>query len=127
MLKLHSLLRKGESIALIHIRTGKTGLAHCLYTLHVPEYESPWCECGEGKETPRYIIISCELESSRRQVLTESTGRALSFLCLSSDLKWARITTRWFIRTGRIAQFTLAVRLYNKEEEEERVYKGEGG
>ena len=73
------------------------------------------------------MIISCELESSRRQVLTESTGRALSFLCLSLVLKWVRITTKWFIYTGRIAQFTLAVRLYNKEEEEERVYKGEVG
>ena len=127
MLKLHSLLRKGESIALIHIRTGKTGLAYCLYTLRVPEYESPWCECGEGKETPRHVIISYELESSRRQVLIKSTGRALSFLCLSSDPKWARITARWFIRTSRIAQFTLAVRLYNEEEEEERVYEGEVG
>ena len=58
-------------------------------------------------------------------MLIKSTGRALSFLCLSSVLKWARITTRWFIRTNRIAQFTLAVRLYNKEEEEERVYEGE--
>ena len=73
------------------------------------------------------MIISCELESSRRQVLIESIRRALSFLCLSSVPKWARITTRWFIRTSRIAQFTLAVRLYNKEEEEERVYKGEVG
>ena len=59
-------------------------------------------------------------------MLTKSIRRALSFLCLSSVLKWVRITTRWFIYTGRIAQFTLAVRLYNKEEEE-RASGGEGG
>jgi hypothetical protein len=120
VLKLHINLRKAESTALIQIRTGRTGLAACLYILHVPDIDSPWCRCGGGKETPRHLIVICELEEDRRSRLGSSQGRALSFLQLTTDPKLVGVTARWFMRSGRVAQFALAVKLHDKEDREER-------
>ena len=59
-------------------------------------------------------------------MLIKTERKALSFLYLLSVLKWARITIKWFIYTGRIAQFTLIVRLYSEEDKEVRVRESKG-
>jgi hypothetical protein len=69
VLKLHNGLRKAESAVLIQIRTGRTRLAFFLYKVGVPEYISGQCLYGEGRETPRHVIIDCPLEDERRPYL----------------------------------------------------------
>jgi hypothetical protein len=120
VLKLHINLRKAESSALIQIRTGRTGLAACLYILHVPDVDSPWCRCGRGKETPRHLIVICELEEDRRGGIANGQGNTLSFLQLTTDPKLVGATARWYMRSGRIAQFALAIKLHDEEDKEDR-------
>jgi hypothetical protein len=62
----------------------------------------------------------CELEEARRGGISDGQGRTLSFLQLTTDPKLVGATARWFIRSGRIAQFALAVKLHDREDREER-------
>lgn len=104
ILKLHSKLRKAESTILIHMRTGRTGLAHFLHKAKVPGWDSGVCECGQALETPRHVLLYCPRERERR---TEFGERA-DFVRLLDTPEGAGIASRWMIQSGRLRQFQVA-------------------
>lgn len=63
---LHQNLREAESSALVQFRTDRTGLASFLHRIGVPEFQSPFCPCGqEEEETPYHVLRHCPLEEDR--------------------------------------------------------------
>ena len=93
VLKLHSNLRKAESTVLIHMRTGRTGLAHFLYKAKVPGWDSAICECGQAPETPRHVLLYCPRERERRIEL----GNRTDFVRLLDTLEGAAVASKWMI------------------------------
>jgi hypothetical protein len=55
----HRNLSKSESIMTILLRIEKIGLRDFLFIRNVPEITTPECPCGEGRQTPKHIIIHC--------------------------------------------------------------------
>src|SRR5271165_5013468 len=110
MLQLHKDLTKAESSLLTQLRTGRIGLKYFLTKHRVPGFLSSQCECRQGAETPRYVIMSCELEAVQRGQL-RSNGERLDFVQLLTTPKGAKIVTRWMMELHRLLQFDLALSL----------------
>jgi hypothetical protein len=56
-LRRHEGLTKAQSSLLEQARTGDIGLRDYLFRLNVPGVLTPYCECGEGRETVEYLVI----------------------------------------------------------------------
>ena len=104
ILKLHRQLKKLESSTLIQMRTGRTGLAHFLSSARVPEFPSKQCECGQGWETPRHVLMECTFEDDRRPRREEGWD----FVRLLDTPEGAQVLTKWMIQSGRLQQFRVA-------------------
>lgn len=111
VLRLHTGLCKAESTALVQFRTGCTGLAYFLYRARVPGIESGLCRCGSGIETPRHMLIHCQMEELQRRRLREICGGRLDLKELLDNPKYARAVSRWILSSGRLPQFSLATAL----------------
>jgi hypothetical protein len=119
VLQLHEGLQKAESTIVIHSRTGRIGLGHCLHKLRVPDYESSQCSCSEEAETLRHVLLDCPHEAERRLDLKKAQGGQLDYNRLLCTPKGARIASKWIIQSGRIPQFQPAGSLLYKGEEDE--------
>jgi hypothetical protein len=97
ILHLYKYLRKAESIMLVQLRTGRTGLRHFLSKARVPGYESEQCSCGTGSETPRHILLHCSHKADRRIVLREALGGQLDLNCLLDTPRRAPVGSKWMI------------------------------
>lgn len=106
VLKLHRGLKKAESSILIQLRTGRIGLAHFLHKARVPAYDTGQCQCGQGAETPRHILLYCPIERERRDALGARQER--TFVRLLNTPEGAAKAARWTIQGGRIQQFLVA-------------------
>ena len=114
VLKLHSGLRKAESSALVQFRTGCTGLAYFLHKACASGVESGLCNCGNGFEIPRHILIYCKKEIARKEELRRVSRGRLNIKRLLDTPKGAGVTSRWILYSGRLLQFSLAkILLYN--------------
>jgi len=95
---------------LIQIRTSCIGLAPFLYKMRVPGVESAMCWCGEGDETPEHVTLWCPEEENRDELWIKELGERgrPRFRQLHSTPEGAPRISRWFIKTGRLGQFSLA-------------------
>jgi hypothetical protein len=110
-LEIHKNLKKAESSILIQIRTGCIGLSPFLYKMKVPGVESATCRCREGDETPEHVALWCPEEEENRgdlwiKELGERGRPRMRQLCGTPE--GAPRISRWFIKTGRLGQFSLA-------------------
>ena len=111
ILNLHSKLHKAQSALLIQMRTEVIGLRAYLHSVRVPGIPTPWCECGDGRETPMHVLRYCQLEARERNeegvggAERRSKHSALGRTCA------VKRTTEKMMATGRIPQFTLAAKL----------------
>jgi hypothetical protein len=55
-LKKHEGLTKAQSSLLTQVRTGDIGLRDYLFRCKVPEVPTPYCSCGEGRETVEHLV-----------------------------------------------------------------------
>jgi hypothetical protein len=117
VLQLHEGLQKAESTIVIHGRTGRIGLRHCLHKLGVLDCESSQCSCSVEAETLRHVLLECPYEAERRLDLRKAQGGQLDYNRLLCSPKGARIASKWMIQSRRIPQFQLAGSL---------LYTGEG-
>jgi len=111
ILSLHKELQKAESALLVQCRTGRIGLARFLYGQRVPGVLTAQCHCGAGTETPRHIALFCTKEANRRNELTDSKGRTLTYPQLVGSTTAVRGFVQWMMFTNRLGQFSLAKRL----------------
>ena len=58
-LKRHEGLTKAQSSLLFQARTGDIGLRDYLFRVKVPEVNTPYCECGERRETVEHLVVWC--------------------------------------------------------------------
>ena len=116
VLQLHRTLQKAESSILIQMRTRCIGLKKVLYECRVPHIDSPMCDCGEGEVTAEHIAMLCLLESSRRYLLFDDYGRQQSWKTLIGNPTQAKRLTKWLIESGRLRQFSLAKKLWYRNE-----------
>ena len=111
VLKLHKGLHKAESSILVQARTGKIGLRDFLFKRRVPGFDSPWCNCGQGRETVRHILVFCPRERERREHLVQALGEPIDTDRMLSTPGKAGIIARWLLRSGRLGMFQLANQL----------------
>lgn len=68
--QLHDGLTKRQSAILVQMRTEKIGLRDFLFRRRVPDILDPMCECQEGRQTVRHVLLICrKLKDIRRQEL----------------------------------------------------------
>ena len=111
-LNLHSNLRKAESAVLIQARTGRISLSHFLSKARVPGFPSPLCTCGEGTETAEHVLAHCKNLGSQRP-----WRNGTKLIQLVSQPECSATTARWLIKSGRLAQFSLAKKLLYSDQE----------
>ncbi len=108
ILRLHHGLKKAESSVLVQLRTGRIGLAHFLNKARVPSYDTGQCQCQQGLETPRHVVVHCSKELVRRLQLRTPTEPRPDFVRLVNTPKGAERVTRWVLQSRRLGQFLLA-------------------
>lgn len=58
-LKGHEDLTKAQSSLLSQARIGDIGLQDYLFKVKVPDVLTPYCSCGEGRETVEHLVVWC--------------------------------------------------------------------
>jgi hypothetical protein len=108
---------------LVQAHIGRIGLARFLYNHKVPRIESAKCRCKAREEILRHIALYCTEEAERRQHL-RTDGR-VNYQQLIGTNEGAKRFSEWMICTGRLGQFSLAMRLlYSKIGSGEAAYLG---
>jgi len=70
VLQLHKGLTKRQSAILVQLRTENIGLRDFLFRRKVPDILDPMCNCQEGRQTVRHILLTCrKLQDVRKQKL----------------------------------------------------------
>jgi hypothetical protein len=115
-LKRHEGLNKAKSSLLVQIRTGGIGLRDFLFKRGAPGITTPFCECGEGRETVEHLVMWCLAPPlSRRWERAEIRTRRDFYSVLQGiDPPAARLTRRilsWLMDTGRLPMYNLARKL----------------
>ena len=95
------------------LRTGKIGLRAFLFQRGVPDIPSPYCQCG-GRETPAHIWTACPLYEQQRAVLPPATT-SRDFRAAVTSARRAGGTAGWFLRTGRLREYRLAVQMLQED------------
>jgi hypothetical protein len=87
----------------------------------VPGYESGWCECDMGLETPRHVLLHYPYESERKKALKESQGGSLDLNRLLDTSIETLVATKWMTQSERIPRFQLTeTLLYRRDRQMER-------
>jgi hypothetical protein len=120
-------LIKAQSSLLVQVRTGVIGLRDFLFKQNVP-ISTPYCSCGEGRETVEHLVIWCPILPKPRTWPTREirTHRDLSLVLQgegSRNLRLLKKVLGWLMDSGRLVEYKLARRLELETEEEE----GSGG
>lgn len=71
-LPLYKALSSKEASILIQARTGKSHLNTSLYQIRVAEYAQ--CDCNQGEETVRHVLLVCSRWHMECQILRQSLG-----------------------------------------------------
>ena len=109
----HEGLDRAASSMVTQLRTGKIGLRAFLFQRGVPDIPSPYCQCGE-RETPAHIWTACPLYEQQRAVLPPATT-SRDFRAAVMSARRAGGTAGWFLRTGRLREYRLAVQMLQED------------
>ena len=113
-LRIYEKLNKAQSSVICQARTGKIGLRAFLYSVEVPEVDTPECPCGTGRQTAEHLFCECEDPKSRPlramgYATVEGVRKALS--SPEQTMKMAR----GVIFSGWLQEYRLAARLHYEE------------
>lgn len=97
------MLKKAESALANQIRTEKIGLADFL------SFISLACPCGWHRQTPKHVIMFCNLLRGRELMLREAGTN--NYRLLTEAPKSLKALTAWLMRSGLLGQFSLTVKL----------------
>ena len=115
-LKRHEGLTKAQSTLLSQARIGDIGLRDYLFRVKVPEVYTPYCECGEGRETVEHLVVWCpnpplQRPWDRREIRSH---RDLQTVLQGVGARSARLVRKvlgWLMDSGRLLEYSLARRL----------------
>jgi hypothetical protein len=112
----HEGLNKAKSSLLVQIRTGAIGLRNFLFERRVPEVLTPYCECGEGRETVEHLVMWCLAPPMTRRWERAELRTRRDFYSVLQGISppAARLTRRilgWLMDSGRLPMYNLARRL----------------
>ena len=65
-LQRHEGLTKARSSLLVQARIAAIGLRDFLFKTKALEINTPYCECGEGRETVEHLVVWCSQSPRRR-------------------------------------------------------------
>ena len=112
----HEGLTKAESSLLTQARTGVIGLRDFLFRARVPEVPTPYCECGQGRETVEHLVVWCPQPPKPREwPASEIRSQRDLYRALDGGgdkERWlAGKVIRWLLGSGRLPEYRLAQRL----------------
>jgi hypothetical protein len=115
-LKKHEGLTKAQSSLLTQARTGDIGLRDFLFKVKVPGVATPYCECGEGRETVEHLVARCSIPPKQRTWDTREirSYRDLQLTLQGAGARGVRLTRKvlnWLMDTGRLLEYRLARKL----------------
>ena len=107
-IKLHCGLSKELSSLVVQMRTGKIGLREFLFHRRVPGIVDGRCECRQGNQTVKHILLECRLFArQRRNLWTEEAkkarkegGRSLDIERILTDGPCAKKAAIFIKKTG---------------------------
>lgn len=101
--KLYNGIKNRSTAAMItQLRTGHCGLNHYLHRFGINE--SPFCECGYGKETVEHFLLECRKYKEQRKKLREAAGTGnMKVGILLGDPSKIRHTMAYIKETGRLS------------------------
>ena len=108
-LRLYEGLSKPQCAILIQMRTMRIGLRHFLFKIKAAETDR--CNCDEGSQTPKHILMQCPRYIMPRTKLWERLERiGIGFLDLDYDKimsnpQATRYVVNFMHRTGLLQQF----------------------
>ncbi len=113
-LRKHEGLTKAQSSLLTQARTGAIGLQDFLFRAKVPGVNTPYCDCGQGRETVEHLVIECsDLQQrtwDRREIGSKEDLQTI--LQGARPRRWLlRRVLGWLMGCGRLREYSLAVRL----------------
>ena len=115
-LKKHEGLTKAQSSLLSQARIGDIGLRDYLFRVKVPEVRTPYCGCGEGRETVEHLVAWCSDPPLQRP--WEQKGfrshRDLQTVLRGVGARSVRLVRRvlgWLMDSGQLLEYSLARRL----------------
>ena len=115
-LKKHDNLTKAQSSLLTQARTGAIGLRDFLFKVKVPGVATPYCECGEDKETVEHLVVRCPTPPTQRtwearEIRSHRDLRLVLRGIGDRNARLARKVLSWLMDTGRLLEYCLARRL----------------
>ena len=130
-LRKHQALTKAQSSLLVQARTGAIGFRDFLFKQGVP-IPTPYCSCGEGRETVEHLVVWCPIPPKPRTWPTREirTHRDLSLVLQgegSRNLWLLGKVLSWLMDSGRLVEYKLARRLELEAREAEREEEEGGG
>ena len=112
-MKRHEGLTKAQSSLLTQARTGDIGLRDFLFRFKVPGVATPYCECGEGRETVEHLVVWCPKPSKPRtwepheirshrdlQLVLQGVG--------TRSVRFVRMVLNWLMDLDQLPQYSLA-------------------
>lgn len=104
ILYLHRGLNKWQSALLIQMRTEKIGLRDHLWRRKVPGIGRPQCECGEGRQTVKHVVLSCREHQETRKRVFGNRGR-IDLRAILNEPKLVTKAIRFMEQTQLLGQF----------------------
>ena len=101
-LKLFEAQRDRSTVAKItQLRTGHCGLNMYLHRFNISD--SPYCECGYGKETVEHYLLECRTHKEERKKLRKEAGTGkMKIQVLLGNSKVLKHTMQYITNTKRL-------------------------
>src|SRR5689334_18350296 len=114
-LKRHDGLTKAQSSLLAQARIGDIGLRDYLFRVKVPQVPTPYCACGQGRETVEHLVVWCpdpplQRPWEQRQIRSHRDLQTV-FRGVPGNIRLVRQVLRWLMDSGRLLEYRLARRL----------------
>jgi hypothetical protein len=108
VLRLFESLSKPYTSVLIQIQSIQIALNHFLFKIKA--VESDECYCGEGSQTPRYILMQCPLYADLRQTFLDKIRMtdlrdSTDYNTIVSHSQATRYVAEFILQTGLLEQF----------------------
>ncbi len=104
VLKLYYGQRKCQSVMIVQMRIEKIRVRDFLWQRGVLEFNSPYCECREGRQTVAYILMRCRKFRDIRRRELSGIGR-LDLRAILNEHKLATKAIRFIEQTQILEQF----------------------